>query len=91
MSYQIITDSCCDFTEQQYADFGVSYAPLTVLYKGVEHKNFNDEAILKEFYESLRQGETATTSAVNPEGWAQVMEAALKAGKDVLCLAFPSG
>ena len=91
MSYQIITDSCCDFTEQQYAELGVAYAPLSVLYKGVDHKNFNDEAILKEFYDGLRQGETATTSAVNPEGWAQVMEPALQAGKDVLCLAFSSG
>ena len=91
MSYKIITDSCCDFTEQQYAEFGVAYAPLTVLYKGAEHKNFNDEATLKDFYDGLRQGETGSTSAVNPDGWAQVMEAALKEGKDVLCLAFSSG
>jgi len=33
----------------------------------------------------------ATTAAVNPDGWASVMEPALKTGKDVLVLAFSSG
>ena len=89
-NFQIITDSCCDLTEQQYHDFNVTYAPLSVLFKGVDHKNFNDESTLKDFYEGLRQGETGSTSAVNPEGWTKVMESALNAGKDILCLAFSS-
>ena len=32
-----------------------------------------------------------TTSAVNPEGWANVMEAHLAKGQDVLCMTFTSG
>ena len=91
MSYQIITDSCCDFTQQQYQELGVACAPLTVLYKGESHDNFSDPADVKAFYDELRGGVTASTAAVNPDGWAAPMEEALKEGKDVLVMAFSSG
>lgn len=91
MSYQIITDSCCDLTEAQYKELNVTYAPLTLMYNGESHNNFSDEAAVKAFYDELRGGVMATTSAVNPDGWAAVMEPALKEGKDVLVLAFSSG
>ena len=89
--YQIITDSCCDFTEAMYQELNVAYAPLSVLYKGVLHDNFSDDASLHELYNGIRSGEMPTTSAVNPEGWAAVMQPALEKGMDVLCLTFSSG
>ena len=91
MSYKIITDSCCDFTQQQYDELGVACAPLSVLYNGENHSNFSDPTAVKAFFDELRSGVTASTSAVNPDGWAEHMEAALKAGQDVLVLAFSSG
>ena len=91
MSYKIITDSCCDFTQQQYDKLGVACAPLTVMYRGESHSNFSDPIAVKAFYDELRSGVTASTSAVNPDGWAELMEEALKAGQDVLVLAFSSG
>jgi len=91
MSYQIITDSCCDFTRQQYEELNVACAPLTVVYKGESHSNFSEPAAVKAFYDELRQGVTASTSAVNPDGWAIHMEKALKNGQDVLVLAVSSG
>ena len=91
MSYQIITDSCCDFTAQQYDRLNVLCAPLSVVYNGESHNNFSDPAEVKAFYDLLRTGVMATTSAVNPEGWAAVMEPVLKEGRDVLVLAFTSG
>ena len=91
MSYQIITDSCCDFTEAQYREWDVVSVPLTVTYKGENHENFSREEDVKAFYDELRGGVMATTAAVNPEGWANAMEPALKEGKDVLVLAFSSG
>jgi len=91
MSYKIITDSCCDFTEQQYNELGVACAPLTVMYKGESHSNFSDPSAVKAFYDELRSGVMASTSAVNPDGWAEHMEKALKNGEDVLVLAFSSG
>ena len=90
-TYQIITDSCCDFTQQQFEQNDVLCVPLTVVYNGEAHDNFSDAASVKAFYDILREGVTATTSAVNPEGWAKVMEPALAAGEDVLAICFSSG
>ena len=90
-TYQIITDSCCDLYEHQYRDLNVPYAPLSVLFKGEEHKNFSDDVSMKAFYNGLREGMTASTSAVNPEGWAQIMIPALEQGKDILAICFSSG
>ena len=90
-NYKIITDSCCDFTDEQYAALDVRYVPLSVLFRGEDHKNFNNPAVLKDFYDGLRQGDTGSTSAVNPEGWTAVMEPVLKEGLDILCIAFSSG
>jgi DegV family protein with EDD domain len=91
MSYQIITDSCCDFTKEQYAKLGIAYVPLTLLYKGQEHEGFTEAEDLRAFYDGIRAGEMPTTSAVNPTGWAKVMEPVLAAGQDVLCMTFSSG
>jgi len=90
-AYQIITDSCCDFTKAQYESLNVSFAPLTLLYKDNSYDSFTEEAELRDFYNGIRDGEMPSTSAVNPDGWARVMEPALREGKDVLCLAFSSG
>ena len=91
MSYQIITDSCCDFTEEQYRQWNVVSVPLTVTYNGENHENFSRPEDVKAFYDLLRTGVMATTAAVNPDGWAQAMEPFLKDGKDILILAFSSG
>ena len=91
MSYQIITDSCCDFTEEQYSQWNVVPVPLTVTYNGENHENFSRPEDVKAFYDQLRTGVMATTAAVNPDGWANAMEPFLKEGKDVLVLAFSSG
>ena len=90
-TYQIISDSCCDFTQQQFEQNNVLCVPLTVVYNGEAHDNFSDAASVKAFYDILREGVTATTSAVNPEGWAKVMEQPLQEGKDVLVMVFSSG
>ena len=90
MSYRIITDNCCDMEPAMYEKLGVTVINLTLLYKGEEYQNI-DEPFLKEFYSGMRNGEVATTSAVNPDGWAQAIEPTLQAGEDALVLAFSSG
>ena len=91
MSYKIITDSCCDFTDNECAQLDLTYVPLIVTYKGESHTNFSEETAIPGFYQELREGVTATTSAVNPEGWAGIMEPILSSGEDVLALCFSSG
>ena len=89
MSYKIITDSSCDFTDAMCAELDIAYTPLTVTYNGESHSNFSEETAIKAFYNELRSGVTATTSAANPENWASVMEPALAEGHDLLVIAFP--
>ena len=91
LNYQIITDSCCDFTKQQYADLNLRYVPLTLLYRGEAQDGFTEPDELHAFYDSIRSGEMPTTSAVNPDGWERIMRPILEEGNDVLCLAFSSG
>lgn len=90
MSYKIITDTCCDFPAEMYKELDLGVVPLSVLYKGVNYNEYTEQW-LKELFDGMRNGESASTSAVNPEGWANVIEPALKEGKDALVLAFSSG
>lgn len=90
MSYQIITDSCCDLPNQMIAQLGVHCVSLTLNFRGQVWKDTTDQG-LKDVYDGLRNGETATTAAANPEDWNKAIEPFLAEGKDVLVLAFSSG
>ncbi len=90
MSYRIITDTCCDFPESMYAELQLTAVPLHVNYKNETIHSYS-EAWLKAMFDGLRAGETATTSAANPQDWENAMEPALQAGDDLLVLAFSSG
>lgn len=89
--YKIITDSCCDLTQSQYAELGVPFAPLSVHFGTETHDNFTEPEQLREFYARLRAGEHASTSGVNPEGWKKLMRPILEENLDILCIAFSSG
>ena len=80
MSYRIIADTCCDFPQQMYEELNITAIPLCVRYQGAEHDHYTDQW-LKDMYNGLRNGETASTSAVNPDGWANAMEPVLKEGR----------
>ena len=89
-TYQIVTDSCCDFPQQMYDQLNVKLVALSVDFRGEVSLDRNDDS-LKTLYDGMRAGEGAKTSAVNPDSWANAMEPSLKAGLDVLVLAFSSG
>ncbi len=89
-TYQIITDSACDLPATMLAQLDVQTTPLHVLFRGENLPDSVDDG-LKEIYDGLRAGEATSTSAVNPEGWAAVIEPVLAAGQDALVLAFSSG
>ena len=88
--FKIITDSGCDLTAEGYAELGVHCVPLSVEFRGEVHDDRNDDS-LKDFYNGLRAGDHARTSAVNPETWKSVMAPYLEAGRDVLVITFSSG
>lgn len=89
-NYQIITDSCCDLPVQKLRELDVTAISLNLLFRGETRLDAVTDEI-KEVYDALRAGETASTSAVNPEGWAQAIEPVLAEGRDVLAMAFSSG
>ena len=90
MPYRIITDTCCDFPAEMYEELGLAVVPLTVRFQDKEVSSYT-EKWLKKLYAGMRDGETATTSAVNPQGWSDVIEPVLAAGEDALVMAFSSG
>lgn len=89
-NYKIITDSCCDLPVEKIQELDLTVIPLNLLFRGQSRLDAVTDEI-KEVYDGLRAGETASTSAVNPEGWASVIEPVLKEGKDALVLCFSSG
>ena len=89
-AYRILTDSCCDLYEEQYRELNVTYVPLSLIIAGQEYSSFIDDASMTDFYNRLRSGETATTSAANPEHWAAAMRPMLEAGEDILVITFSS-
>lgn len=90
MSYQIITDSCCDFPNEAYEELDLIKIPLVVEFRGQVNEDRNDDS-LKEMYDGLRNGESAKTAAVNPQRWAEAIEPVLAGGEDALVLSFSSG
>ena len=92
-NYRILTDSCCDLPQEMADELELIVAPLSVSFKGNEHRNYLDgrELDSKEFYQGLRDGEMTSTSAANPTLWQSYMEPVLSSGQDILVLAFSSG
>ena len=89
-NYQIITDSCCDLPVEKINELDLTVIPLNMLFRGETRIDAVTDDI-KEVYDALRAGESASTSAVNPQGWASVIEPVLQAGKDALVMTFSSG
>ena len=88
--YKIITDSGCDLPVPKLQALDVTAVPLTLLFRGESRPDAVTEEI-REVYDALRAGETASTSAVNPDGWANAIRPVLEEGKDALVLCFSSG
>ena len=90
MSYQILTDSCCDFPPQRYRELGLISLPLSITFRGETYPDRNDDS-LRDMYAGLRAGEAASTAAANPQQWEEALEPVLASGEDALILAFSSG
>lgn len=90
-NYVIFTDSACDISPELLKEWGVFYKPLYLHFEG-DSTLYSDDGISKqEFYQKMRDGAVAKTSAINAEDFAQGFEEILKEGKDVLYVGFSSG
>lgn len=88
--YHIITDSGSDLNKALIEKLNITVVPLYVNFRGESLEDSVDDGIAA-MYDGLRSGEPATTSAVNPDRWASVMEPTLQQGEDVLVITFSSG
>ena len=89
-NFCIVTDSGCDLNQSMIDKLNISVVPLMVNFKGTTQPDSVDEGI-GAFYDGLRAGEVATTSAINPTGWDEKIEPILAAGQDALVITFSSG
>ena len=91
--FVIVTDSSADLPAGLVRELGVEVLPLSFTIQGSTYRNYPDDREMDPavFYKMLRDGETATTSAVNVAEYTALLEPLLQAGKDVLVLAFSSG
>ncbi|MCI8870728.1 MAG: DegV family protein [Lawsonibacter sp.] len=91
--FVILTDSSADLSAEMVQKLDVRVLPLTFTIGGRDYRNYPDNREMDPhlFYERLRQGEVATTAAVNVAQYLETLEPLLQEGRDVLVLAFSSG
>ncbi len=89
-NYEIFTDSSCDLPKEVIEKFELKVMQLEVI---IDDKPpvLNRDIDIKDFYEQLRNGAMAKTSAVTLGHFEENMRAVLDAGKDILYLGFSSG
>ena len=90
--YIVMTDSCCDLTDQMARELELEVLPLTMHMDGENYPNdLAGTAISnQEFYKRLRAGKVATTSAANVGQFQEAMRRVLQSGKDIVCVCFSS-
>ena len=90
--YVLMTDSCCDLSAPPAQELGILVLPLSLELSGQTYHNYLDgrEIGFSQFYDRIRAGETATTSAVSVGAFEEAMRPVLESGKDILCLSFSS-
>ena len=91
IDYVIFTDSACDIKADLLKEWGVDYRPLFLRFDGEESMISNDEITPEEFYQKMKAGGVAKTSAVNSEQFIEAFEQYLKSGVDILYIGFSSG
>ncbi|MGN0174209.1 MAG: DegV family protein [Acutalibacteraceae bacterium] len=91
--YVIVTDSTADLTKNLIDDLDVNVVPLQYT---VDGENFSDEptddtALIKNFYDKLRNGSKSSTSQITFNVFTAEFSKYLEQGYDVLYIGFSSG
>ncbi len=89
--YVIYTDSSADLNPQTYKEWGLECSSLTFRFNGEDKEYKNDDMDIVSFYDKMKAGGVAKTSAVNSEAFKAGFAKILESGKDVLYLGFSSG
>ena len=89
--YVIFTDSACDIPVETLREWGVGYRWLTYTFDGDPTQYGNYDLSFPEFYDRVRRGGVARTSAVNADAFRDGFEEILKQDKDILYIGFSTG
>lgn len=90
-NFVIYTDSACDIAPSILKEWGCDFCSLTFHFNDSDKIYSNFDLSTKEFYQKMRNGGIAKTSAINADGFIQAFEPLLQEGKDILYLGFSSG
>ena len=92
-NFVILTDSSADLGDDLVRQLDIQVLPLSFTLEQQTYHNYPDNREMEPhaFYQKLRDGAVATTSAVNVSQYTEFLEPLLQAGQDVLILAFSSG
>ena len=89
--FVIITDTGCDISPALLAEWKICSLDLTFRFTDEDKDYANSDLPTKDFYQRMRDGGIAKTSAINTEAFAKAFEEYVKEGKEVLYLCFSSG
>ncbi len=93
MSFWIVSDVASDLPRSYYEKvekFTLLPMPFRMNGKDFLYKS-GDEAALKSFYASLRDGQMATTAQVSTTAYLDIFRELLEKGEEILCITFSSG
>lgn len=92
MDYQLITDSCCDLPLELVDRFNLDIVNFTITISGEELIDDMGATFDKaEFFNRLKEGETASTSQVNVHSYIEKFKKYIEEGKPAVYLGFSSG
>ncbi len=89
--FVILADTACDISNELLEKWGVRCADLSFTFENDTKNYTRNDITITDFYEKMRWGSVAKTSAVNVDGFKEMFEPFLKEGKDILYLGFSSG
>ena len=91
MATKILTDSCCDLTNEYLKERDIDY--ISLMYTIDENDYYDDFSISmssKDFYDRVRAGSMSKTSLVNSQRYDDFFGKYLEAGNDVVYIGFSS-
>lgn len=94
-SFEMVTDSCCNLTEEMIDQYGLHVLPLTFMADGDDtvYQSYlkGQKTDLSRFYKMMRDGKVFRTSLPNLGDTETLFRSLLDAGRDILYLGFSSG
>lgn len=95
MSFELVTDSCCNLTEETIDRYGLHVLPLTFMADGEDtvYQSYlkGEKTDLSQFYKMMRDGKVFRTSLPNLSSTEALFRSLLDTGRDILYLGFSSG